>query len=310
MTTRKVDEARRAVERAAANGQERRVAPIQVETRADEATGGWTFEGHAAVFDSRSEELGSFVYDGFTEVIKRGAFKDAIRDSDVRFLINHDSNLVLARTRSGTLTLSEDPKGLLAVADVAQTSYGDDLRVLLDRGDVDQMSFAWPYGAISHEEWEEDSDGNVTRTIHKFDELIDVAAVTYPAYPDTDASARRICGVTIFDGDDLDLERVRSVAWKVHRGDLVASESERRAIDALLERHSTVSPWMAERTLVAVASEPELLAAIPDKRGHAELIWTPPASESEQDTEPDGPEVAYALAARQRRLRQRAHLVR
>ncbi len=89
MTTRKVDQRRRAVERAAVNGQERRVAQIdKIETRAVGDDGRWTFEGHAAVFDSRSEELGSFMFDGFTEIIMRGAFKPALRggESDVRLL--------------------------------------------------------------------------------------------------------------------------------------------------------------------------------------------------------------------------------
>ncbi len=116
------------------------------------------------------------------------------------------------------------------------------------------MSFAWPYGAVSREEWDEGEDGRITRRIWEFRELIDVSAVTYPAYRETDAKARSIWGIAIFDGDDLDIERVRDIAWKVHRGDLPASVDERGAIDALLEKHSTVSPWTAERTLLAVAS--------------------------------------------------------
>jgi len=296
-TTSRIDAARRAVENAASDGKERRVAQIDhVETRGSD-DGSWTFEGHAAVFDSLSENLGGML-GGFREVLKRGAFKDPIEHDDVRMLFNHNPDKVLARNTSGTLKLSEDPKGLRTIADISgEVSYARDLRELLKRRDVSQMSFGFRMGDGAEQEFHEDKDGNVTRTIHKIGELFDVSPVTFPAYTATDAKARSVCGVEIFDGEDLDLERVRSLAWKVHRGDVVATVDERRHIDALLEGCSSVSPWIAERTLLAVASEPELLAAVPGKRARVELT---------QDN--DAP--AFRLAAAQRRLRARAHLVR
>ena len=301
-TTQKIDAVRRAVDKASTDGRERRFANAErIETRDAEGDGTWTFEGYAAVFNSRSENLGGSIF-SFREIVKRGAFKDVLKapDTDVVMMHNHDVNMTMARTSSGTLDLKEQPKGLRAyVPEMPDISYANDLRVLLKRGDISQMSFGFTMGEGAEQEYHEDKDGNVTRTIWKVGGLFDVCTVTFPAYAATEASARSICGTNVFDGDELDIERLRSVAWKVHRGDITATEDERRAIDALLESRSTVSPWIAERTLMAVASEPELLAAVPGKRARVEL----------EDTQ-DQQDPAYALAARSRRLRARAHLVR
>jgi hypothetical protein len=137
--------------------------------------------GHAALFDTRAE-----IVPGFFEVISRGAFTAAIGRDDVRMLINHDPNLVLARTASGTLRLSEDEQGLACDADMASTSYGKDLAVSMGRGDISQMSFAFSAEA---EDWAEMPNGDWLRTIRQA-KLYDVSPVTYPAYDSTDASLR------------------------------------------------------------------------------------------------------------------------
>lgn len=124
---------------------------------------------------------------GFVEQIAPGAFDRALaEDQDVRFLVDHDPSRVLARTASGTLSLSSDKKGLLVDADIADTSIGRDLRVLLERGDVSQMSFGF---VVTRDEWAMQKDGTELRTIHDVD-LFDVSAVTFPAYPQTDAAIR------------------------------------------------------------------------------------------------------------------------
>jgi uncharacterized protein len=204
-TQSKIEQARQRVHALTEHdGFERRWATVdRAEVRATRKDGSYDFEGHAAVFDELSDDL------GFREIIKRGAFKGTLED-DVRFLFNHDPNLVLARSVSGTLELSEDPRGLLVKANVAPTSYAQDIRVLLERGDVSQMSFAF---ITDEDEWHEDEEtGQVTRTVHKFRELFDVSVVTYPAYPQTDAVARGLRklrrGETI-DGD----EREALASW-------------------------------------------------------------------------------------------------
>lgn len=139
--------------------------------------------GHASVFNSASEDLG-----GFTEIIAPGAFKDAIPRSDIRSLFNHDPNYVLGRMKAGTLSVSEDNVGLYTETTPPDCQWARDLMVSIDRGDIDQMSFAFRV-AKGGDEWVL-TDETVTRTISKFEELMDVSPVTYPAYTDTSVAVR------------------------------------------------------------------------------------------------------------------------
>lgn len=147
------------------------------------------FKGHAAVFGQRAW-IGPKDF-GFWEIIQAGAFSRAANEDDVRFLFNHDESKVLARTAAGTLALREDRNGLAVEADMAPTSYAADLAVLLERGDVSQMSFGF---SVAKESWETLDDGSELRTIEQVDPLFDVSAVTFPAYEGTDA-AMRTCEV-------------------------------------------------------------------------------------------------------------------
>ncbi|MBT9154466.1 MAG: hypothetical protein DDT39_01142 [Firmicutes bacterium] len=142
--------------------------------------------GYAAVFNSLSEDLG-----GFLEQISPGAFVDAIARDDVRALINHDSNLVLGRNRSGTLVMREDATGLGIEITPPDTQAARDLVELMGRGDVTQMSFAF---SVSKEDqsWEQSGAGPWIRTVHKVARLYDVSVVTYPAYPSTSAAIRAL----------------------------------------------------------------------------------------------------------------------
>lgn len=149
----------------------------------------FTLTGYAAVFDSWSEDLHTFA-GTFRERIASGAFTDALKAKpDVRLLFNHDG-MTLARTRSGTLELSEDDKGLRVWARLAPTQTARDLRMAMQRGDIDQMSFAF---TIAEDSWHEDHDTEeVERTIVRVDELFDVSVVSFPAYPDTTAAIREL----------------------------------------------------------------------------------------------------------------------
>jgi HK97 family phage prohead protease len=145
-----------------------------------------TIRGHASIFNRLSLDLG-----GFRERIAPGAFTDALDGNpDVHALWDHDTRLVLARTKNKTLDLREDPNGLHFWAKVADTSYARDLRVLMERGDVDQASFAFTV-APGGDEWnihEEDGEEVVERTINKIGELFDVTVTAQGAYPQTDTS--------------------------------------------------------------------------------------------------------------------------
>jgi len=150
---------------------------FNIETRTEKRDdGSTTITGHAAVFNQLSSDLG-----GFRELIAPDAFSGVLND-DVRALVNHDPNLLLARTSSGTLNLEQTEKGLSFAFDVPDTTYGRDLIISMERGDITQSSFAF---TIEDDSWETTKDGEV-RTINKVKQLYDVSPVTYPAYPDAD----------------------------------------------------------------------------------------------------------------------------
>lgn len=139
--------------------------------------------GHAAVFDSLSEDLG-----GFREKIAPGAFADAIQTDDVRALLNHDPNFVLGRNRAKTLRLAEDARGLAIEIDMPDTQAARDLTVLIGRGDITQMSFGFAVRA-GGQDWHKDDNGTAIRTLKKV-RLFDVSPVTFPAYAATDVAVR------------------------------------------------------------------------------------------------------------------------
>jgi hypothetical protein len=137
-------------------------------------------EGYAAVFDSPTIIAGKW-----QEQIARGAFTEAVDRDDVVFLINH-TGLPLARTRSGTLELSEDERGLKVRANLDPSD--PDVRSILPkmkRGDLDKMSFAF---VPTSQEWNDEGE-MPTRTITRAD-LHDVSIVTTPAYEETSIGLR------------------------------------------------------------------------------------------------------------------------
>jgi len=138
--------------------------------------------GYAAVFNEEADIGGMF-----REVIAPGAFRDAIGRDDVVFLVNHDG-LPLARTRSGTLTLREDSRGLYMETELDPED--PDVRSIvpkMKRGDLDKMSFAF-YPEV--QEWD-DSGETPLRTIRQAS-LSDVSIVTNPAYDGTDIGLRNL----------------------------------------------------------------------------------------------------------------------
>lgn len=141
-----------------------------------------TFEGYACVFNE-----GYSVWDWYgeyTEVVEPGAFAKSLAEKDdVRLLINHDG-LPLARTKSGTMELSEDETGLFCRATLDETDP-DVMAVAkkMRRGDLDEMSFAFK---VTRQTWSPDY---MQRNIQEC-KLYDVSIVTYPANPATSAWLR------------------------------------------------------------------------------------------------------------------------
>ena len=140
-------------------------------------------QGHAAVFDSWSETLGGMF--PFKERVKRGAFTHSLEKDDIRALFNHDPNYVLGRNKSGTLELSEDEKGLSVKIKPPDTTWARDLKISIERGDINQMSFGF---SVEEEKWNTENGVDV-RELRKV-KLFDVSPVTFPAYPSTDVGLR------------------------------------------------------------------------------------------------------------------------
>lgn len=138
--------------------------------------------GHAAVFNSPSEDLG-----GFTEVIAQGAFAKTIQEADVRALWNHNPDYVLGRTKSGTLRLEEDHQGLAVDIRPPDTQWARDLMASMRRGDINQMSFGFH---TIKDKWVSEND-KTTRTLLEV-KLFDVSPVTFPAYPATSVQVRAV----------------------------------------------------------------------------------------------------------------------
>jgi uncharacterized protein len=174
------------------NTVERRVTKSEVRAVKEEGKA-TRIGGYASVFNVLSEDLG-----GFREKIAPGAFRDVLAAGpDCRALFNHDSNMLLGRTTSKTLTLREDDTGLRYDVDMPDTSAGRDVLVLCERGDLSQSSFGFIVDkADGSERWYDESGketrkwGGVLRVIHKVSDLFDVSAVVFPAYTDATVEAR------------------------------------------------------------------------------------------------------------------------
>ncbi len=141
--------------------------------------------GHAAVFNKKSELLGSWM--PFREKVAPGAFKDTIATDDIRALWNHNPDHVLGRNKAGTLRLREDDQGLAVEIDPPDAQWARDLCASIERGDISQMSFGFDCLTDS---WDLE-DGEDMRTLGKV-KLYDVSPVTFPAYPDTDVATRSL----------------------------------------------------------------------------------------------------------------------
>lgn len=151
------------------------------ELRAETAGSIRKLTGYAAVFGALSEDLG-----GFRERIAPGAFRDSL-GNDIRALWNHNTDTVLGRTKSGTLVVEEDSRGLRVVILPPDTEQVRGLLESVKRGDVDQMSFGFRV-ETDGESWSEEG-GVAIRTLTKV-RLYEVSPVTFPAYEDTEVVAR------------------------------------------------------------------------------------------------------------------------
>ena len=158
---------------------------VSVMNEEREGDGGkMTIAGYASTFNSKSFDLG-----GFVEIIAPGAF-DGVLNDDVRAAFNHKPDNIIGRVSSGTLRLSVDNTGLRYEVDLPNNTLGRDLFESVKREDIKESSFRFGV-APGGEEWR-DTDEGLVRTITKFSRLVDVAPVTYPAYPDSTIATRSL----------------------------------------------------------------------------------------------------------------------
>jgi hypothetical protein len=154
----------------------------ELKTRAEGDSGDLVIEGYFAVFGRETE-----LWPGAYEEIAPGAFDNTL-SNDIRALINHETRLVLGRTKAGTLELRADNYGLWGRIKInPNDTDAMNLYERVKRGDVDQCSFG--FNIVSEEtEWRD--DGTVKWRITEVD-LHEVSVVTFPAYEDTGVSARQ-----------------------------------------------------------------------------------------------------------------------
>lgn len=216
---------------------------------------GMTFVGYAAVFDSPSEGL------PFQERIKPGAFKRSLKSKNNIFMFyNHDSAAPLASTRAGTLTLTEDNKGLRVEARMVNTSVGRDVSELLRAKILDSMSFGFsvPQGGDS---WNADGSERTLNSVR----LAEVSVVARPAYAATSGSAsvRGLDAIAL--RADVDADALADALTKIEIGEQINEKDKAllsRVIDELSPETEPEQPADAEPTMAKLEMKKMKLAAM------------------------------------------------
>ena len=169
-----------------------------------------TIEGYFAVFNSNYE-----IWEGASESIAPGAFTSSV-GGDIRGLTNHDTTLVLGRTKAHTLELKEDSHGLWGKITInPKDSDAVNTYERVKRGDVDQCSIGF---MIRSEETDFGADGSIHWTITDV-ELFEVSVCTFPAYEETGVSARH--------KDAEELKKRANEAWKLQMKDRLTKKSNK-----------------------------------------------------------------------------------
>ena len=163
--------------------QQRQVRCVAQQFQTRSANDDLFIEGYFSVFNSEYP-----LWEGASEIVKPGAFTNSV-SGDVRALINHDSSLVLGRTKAGTLTLRQDERGLWGSIRINRDDVDAmNLYARVQRGDVDQCSFGFD---IKRETFVDLGGGKCRWEIEEVDPLYEVSVCTFPAYTETSVSARK-----------------------------------------------------------------------------------------------------------------------
>lgn len=194
------------------------------EVRAEETEQGNIIEGRPIVYNSRTD-MG-----WFDEIIEPGSLNNTDL-TDVRFLVNHDTNKIpLARSRRNNgnstmqLTVDNDGMGIRVVLDTENNAEARSLYSAVKRGDISGMSFMF---GINDEEWEDLESDHPTRRIKEISVVVEVSAVTFPAYEATEINARDKCAL---DNARSALDRARQL-----RGASLDSDEELEKLKLQIE---------------------------------------------------------------------------
>jgi Escherichia/Staphylococcus phage prohead protease len=240
---------------------------------ADKDADGERFVGHAAVFDVRTS-IGNPLKWGFYEELASGAFTKTLKECDARFLLDHDSYYVVSRMTASTLTLKEDKVGLAVDSDLdVNLSYVKDLKANVRNGNITGMSFGfyvvkdqWSTEEVEVSGSKEPIEVEVRRILEV--RLVEVSAVTFPAYDATDAGLRDVTRTLRGRGDAEAIKR--RIEFRPELAELLDEIPRRKA--------STV-----EQSTV----EDDVVESTPEEPGEST-----PRSQSDSETEDESTEPA------------------
>jgi uncharacterized protein len=196
---------------------------------------GMHLEGYAALFNSRSENLG-----GFTETIAPGAFRASLKSrNDIKLLWNHNSDIVLGSTRAGTMTLTEDGRGLRVSALLPNNTAGRDARESIKRGDVTGFSFGFSMPTRGGDSWSDDGTERVLKSVRLHEVSVGVA---FPAYPETNGTATVRGLDKIAKRANVDADALADALLKLEQGEEITPD-DRAIVDRVLDE---LAPKIAE----------------------------------------------------------------
>jgi HK97 family phage prohead protease len=230
----------------------------------DGQSDGMRFTGYAAVFNSDSEPL------PFTERILPGAFKRSLKSrNEIKLFMNHNMDKVLGSTRAKTLKLVEDSTGLLAEAILPDTTDGRDLSVLMQRGDVNSMSFGFsvPNGG---DRWSSDGQTRELKEVR----LHEVSIVTgFPAYEATSASVRSLDTLAQVLGMDADM--LDFVIGKLEDGEPLTGDQADLIIEIVSKLREDAPMDMPSPDQMPTLDQIVIdeLASLEIKRKHLDLLF-------------------------------------
>lgn len=168
-----------------------RALPVTLEVRASEGEDGKRTITGAIKYETDSAEMRDWYGDRFVEQIASGAFAESIATRGVVGLWSHDTSQVLGNTKSGTVRLFDGAKELRFEIDLPDTAVGNDAFTLVQRGDVDGVSFGM---RVTKDKWssEKRDDGKLYRRTILNAELYEISPVAFPAYPANEVSTRSL----------------------------------------------------------------------------------------------------------------------